>query len=774
MGEVYQAVDIRLDRVVALKLIQQKLASSTEYRRRLTDEARAAAKIDSPYVVRVWECSECNNIPFIAMEYVAGSDLNTSARSLNLKDKLAVALQIAEGIQAAHAVGLTHRDLKPDNIRLTPDNRVKILDFGLAKPVRCDTLDERGNIEGTIHYLAPEQLTGETISFSSDQFAFGIILYELTTGVRPFEGHYPASIIYSILHEEPVPPSNVDPDFPDWLNSFILKLLVKEPDHRFADMAAVVRHLHAGLEGEPLTVDGKVAARRQTVTVIDLKNLSDDSSWDYFCEGFTGDIISELARRTDLIILEQPSQTLPRDIRDVFERCRSDFVIKGSLVRWQERIRLNLFVYGEDGERLISSEKYEDNAERLFDLLSTAARETSVTLADVTGQPAIDVDGGLKVDISAYDYYLKGKSYYLANKPKDLQFAVNMFEKALEIDPNFALAHSGLADVFAFQYNAYYDRTPARIENAKREALQALEIDPHLPEGHRSLGRCYMFVGETGRAEECFRKAVEINPKYAIAYRSLAWLKYQQGDYSSVLDWARKSLQLAPTAVEALLLIGLCHTYERKYAAAMAALQRATEISPDYGRAYYNLGLVYMKLGVLDLALENFELACEDQGDPNCYIDAGYIHLVRKAYEQARAAFLKSIEANCFPFIAYYYLGFLERARDNDTQAQLFFKKALASFQGVDFSEPENVQMQGFYVLAQAGAGEADAARKTLEDLVSRDDLIGDVWLNIARCFALLGEKDAAVQYLKRALAFRPGPTEKEVALDPHFTSIPD
>jgi len=774
MGEVYRAVDSRLDRVVALKLIRQELAGSSEYINRLIEEARAAAKIDSPYVVRIWECSKCDDIHFIAMEYVAGSDLTSSAGSLDLQSKLSITLQIAEGIQAAHAVGLTHSDLKPDNINLTPDNQVKILDFGLAKPIRHESLDEQGNIEGTIHYLAPEQLTGEPVSFSSDQFAFGVILYELTTGVRPFEGHYPASIIYSILHEEPIPPKDVNPDLPEWLNSFILKLLVKQPDQRFADVAAIVTHLQAGLGGEPLTIDGKVAVRRQTVTVIDLKNLSDDSSWDYFCEGFTDDVISELSRRTDLIVSEQPSQSLPRDIRDIFERCHSDFVIRGSLVRWQERIRLNLFVYGEEGERLISTEKYEDHAEQLFDLLSRAARETSLTLATVTGQSAIEVDGGLKTDISAYDYYLKGKSYYQTNRPEDLQFAANMFKKALEIDPDFALAHSGLADVFAFQYMAYYNRTLACIENAKKEALRALEIESRLAEGHRSLGRYYMFMGDTDRSEECFRKAVELNPKYAIGYRSLAWLKYQQGDYSSVLTWSNKSLQLAPTDVETLLLIGLCNTYNRKYTAAMATLQRAIEISPDYGRAYYNLGLVYMKLGVLDLALENYEKAAKYQGDPNCYIDAGFIHLILKEFDKARAAFQESILANFFPFVAYYYLGFLERTCSNQEQAQIYFENALALLEGVDFSDPENVQMQGFYALAQVGAGQTDAARKTLDLLLAHDDLIGDVWLNVARCFALLGETDAAVQYLQRAFIRKPGPTEKEVALDPHFAALRD
>ena len=218
MGVVYRALDTRLERVVALKLISEKLARSEDYQSRLANEAKKAAKADSPYVVKVWEHSEYEGLPYISLEYVAGKDLCDSATDCDLEQKIEIARQIAEGIKAAHSVDLIHRDLKPDNIKITDDNQVKIFDFGLAKTVRPDTVDEQGNIEGTLHYLSPEQLSGEPLTFKSDLFSFGTILFELFTGEKPFEGDYAAAVMYSILHEAPPGPREINADLPEWID----------------------------------------------------------------------------------------------------------------------------------------------------------------------------------------------------------------------------------------------------------------------------------------------------------------------------------------------------------------------------------------------------------------------------------------------------------------------------------------------------------------------------------------------------------------------------
>jgi len=772
MGDVYLATDTRLDRKVALKILKSTVIRSAEIRERAEREARAAARIDSPYVVRVWEYSVFGGVPFIAMEYVAGENLSEAAMHLAFEEKLQVALQMSEGVAAAHRIGLIHRDLKPENIRITGDRQVKIFDFGLAKSSRADSVDEDGNIAGTLHYLAPEQLAAEPVTFAADLYSLGAVFYELFVGHKPFEGSYPASVIYSILHEDPPSPREIDSDLPLWLDQLIVRLLAKKPDDRFESAGKVAGLLKDSLSGQPVALDRKVRGRQKHVTIIDLRNLSGDDNWGYFCQGFTENLISEVARRTDLAVSAQPSAELPRDIQAMFQRYRSDFIVSGSLMHWQDRIQLQLTLFGSRGNQVLANNKYEEADAKLFDLLSLAAGNTAEILARHAGEEAIEVTDFFKVDISAYEYYLKGKSYYQTNKPRELEFAVQMFERALQIDPTFALAHSGIADVLVFQYMAYYDRSPRVMKEGREHAQEALKLDPGLPEAHRSLGRFFMFSGDLKAAEACFLRAVDLNPKYAVGYRTLAWLMYQQGEFAKAMQWIKRSLQLSPTDTETLLLLGILHTYERRYTAAMATLQRAVEIGPDYGRAYYNLGLVYLKLGVVDLSLENLTLACKYKGDPNCYVDAGWLHFLKGQLDEARTCYQKSIEKNWMPFIAYYSWGFLEATQGSQSQARDCFAKAVALLEQVDYLNRENVQIEGYFALALAGLGETNKARKVLDHILSAADLIGDVYYNVARAYALLGDKNEAKAYLLLSLSHSPGPTESEISLDPHFREI--
>jgi len=774
MGVVYKAIDQRLDRTVALKLINETLAASAEYRDRLATEARIAAKIDSPYVVKVWEHAEIDGIPFISLEFVSGRDLREAFGDLDPGAKFTLALHLAEGIKAAHDQGLIHRDLKPENIRLADDGTVKILDFGLAKTIQTDSIDAHGNIEGSLHYLSPEQLSGELLTPRSDLFSFGTILYELFTGERPFEGVHSASIMYSILHEEATPLCDLNEDLPGWLDVLVMRLLMKNPQERHADIDEVIENIHNGLETGIEKEAAAVCRPRQTVTVVDIKNLSGDIDWNYFCEGFTENVITELSRRTDLIITAQPATSVSRNIREVFEHCRSDFVIVGSLMKWQETIRLNLNIYGDDGDKLVSSRNYEDSAEELFNLLTSAAEETSVTLAEITGFSSIEADEILKTDISAYDYYLKGKSYYQTNKPEELVFAAEMFQKALHIDPRFAPAYAGLADVYVFQYMGYYDRTLAKITAARGAAQNAIDIDPRLPEAHRSLGRCYQCTGLFQEAEKSFLKAVEINPKYAIGYRTLAWLSDLRSDQEKAMYWARKALQLAPTDLETLLLISLLNMDQRKYTLAMATLQRAIELGPDYGRAYFNLGTVYIKLGVADLALENYNLSIKYKGDPGCYIGAGYCHLINRQYDRAHEMYTESIARDYLPFMAHYHLGFLEKLRDNMQTAQESFETALVSAEKYAQHDPDDPYAKVYRAMSLASLGKADSAGLLLDEILVDEHLMGDVLCDVARTYAIIGDIPRTRAILDRAIHAHAGVTEKEIRLDPHFALIKD
>jgi serine/threonine-protein kinase len=772
MGIVYEAMDTRLDRKVALKLIGKEFALDTAYRTRLADEAKRAAQINSPYVVKVWEHATVDDQPFIALEYIAGPSLRDAASELDFRQKVTIAEQIALGLQAAHAEDLVHRDLKPENIKLTKNFEARILDFGLAKTVTSNVVDAQGNIEGTLHYLSPEQVASEPLTGSSDIFAYGIVLYELFTGVRPFDGPYPAAIIYSILHEDPAAPRSIDESLPEWLEQLILKALAKRPEDRPASVSVILESFAALRGSGPILSTEAPVKPKKSVTVVDIKNLSGDVQWDYFCEGFTDDVINELSRRTDLVVSAEPATSFQRNVKEMFQKLHSDYLLVGSLLRWQDQVKLNLTIYGDAGDRIVTSHKYEEQAAALFELLSKAAKDVAESLAKESGFSSIEVEDYLKTDISAYDYYLKGKSYYATNLQEYLVLAENMYKKALEIDPKLAVANAGLADVYCFQYMAYYDRTHARIENARAQAQKAIAISPTLPEAHRSLGRVYMFTGDLGRAEDSFKAAIEHNPKFAIGYRTMAWLKAGQGLCDDAVQWAKKSLELAPTDLETLLLLGILNLDQRKYTVAMATLQRAIELGPDYGRAYHLLGVVYLKLGVLDLALENFLFAVRYQGDPNSSIDAGYIYLVQRRYDKARGCFNESVAANHLAFVARYYLGYLEMIQGNQTEAA---KQFAQSEEDGSLQESEGFpdhHVQAFRALTLAATGDIEAAQRVV-DIAEQDVRIdGEVMHNLARARALCGDFAGARALLERAYAAPAGPTEKEVRVDPHFAAM--
>lgn len=773
MGEVYLALDTRLNREVALKFLGARFYDDRAFLDRFKQEAQSAAQINHPNIITIYETNEINNRPYIAMEHISGKTLEECIHNkvLNLNEKIEIVRQICEGLRAAHERELIHQDLKPGNIMITVSGRVIILDFGLAKRMRVDTVDREGRIEGTPMYMSPEQISGQKLNYSTDLFSLGVTLYELFTGQKPFTGEDMSQVIYSILHEEPVPPREINEEIPEWINAMILKLLAKEYINRFQNIDTVLEYIDYSIEQDWNKSDiGKYKIRKKSVTLIDLKNLSGDDSWNYFCVGFTEDLIREISQRTDLVVSYEPAFQKTNNITEIFDRCRSDFVITGNLMKWQNTIKLGLSIFAEKGKNLLLGQNYEGPSEEMFRIMGEATRETTSVLARASGASLYQVEDRISTDITAYDYYLKGRNYYNSNKPEDLNFAVRMFEKALEIDKDFALAHTGLADIHISQYMSYYDHSPKQLERAKLETEKALQMNPNLPEAHRSLGRYYMFCGDLENAEKAFLKCIEIAPKNFIGYRTLAWLKDWQGDDEASMVWAKKALELAPTDLETLLLISLLYLDMGKYTLSMATLQRAIELGPDYGRAYYLLGTVYKKLGVIDLALENYLLAIKYEGEVNGYIDAGYAYMLLEDYQKANSMFDKSIERNFLPYIACYYKGFIKKVEKDTEQANVFFEKAitLADAQ-IDKNDAGEISI-GYKILSMIMLGHSEKAELLLSQNPNFSPQKGESLYLTARIYSLLGNKEKAELYKKLALEEHACPSAKELAIDPHFS----
>ncbi|NIP43172.1 MAG: protein kinase [candidate division Zixibacteria bacterium] len=775
MGEVYKCRDNVLGRPVALKRITKEFSVIPEFRQMIRQEARISSSIDSEYVVKIWDLIEHGHDLYIACEFIDGKQLIESAGKASLKRKLDISLQIARGIQSAHELGIIHRDIKPENILVNNKGNVKILDFGLAVILDSDKIAESEDVVGTLHYMSPEQISGDSQDHRSDIFSLGAVFYELFCGTRPFEGKYRSNVIYSILHEGPLSPIEIETEIPEWLDFMILKMLAKEPSNRFDSLTEIVEILENPTRASAsLPSSKKIMGRKKSITVLNLNNLSGDLSWSYFCKGFTQDLIKEISARTNLVVAPQPEGLQESNIPDIFERCRSDYAMTGSLLKWKEKIRLFLNIYSSADTQVIFAEKYEDNLSKFFTLLDQASKEAAQALANREGGKAVEPSEKKEIDIGAYDYYMKGINYYNTNVPANLDFAEQMYNKALQINPDFALAHVGLSDTHTFKYMAYYDRIPERIARAKEEAEKALLIDPELPEAYRSLGRYYMFTDKYSEAEKALLRSVEISPKYAAGYRTLAWLKEMQGDETRALFWSKKSLELTPTDLETLLLMGLLYLDMKKYTSAMATLSRAIELGPDYGRAYYVLGIVFMKLGLLEKSLENLQHAIRFKGDPNCYNNTAYVHLAMGNLASAVGEFKNAINENYLVFCSYYYLGLIEKIRGDTDLAGQNFKKVIEIIEEYEKESAASDFMLSYKAMALAGLGQNDLAAYISRELEGRCGKDGKILWNIARCFKLMDQDRAAEEYKVRAVREHRGPAEKELTFDPHFSRLND
>jgi len=770
MGIVFRAKDKRLDRIVALKFIYQKFADNPSYREKFTQEAKSAAKIDSEHVVRIWNYSEYDNLPYISYEYIEGKHLDDVAPNLSFEKKLEIALQMAEALDAAHKFNVIHRDFKPSNIMITDASKVKILDFGLARQLTLDSVDDKGDIEGSINYISPEQVSGDLQTFTTDIFSYGVVLYEMFTGKRPFTGEHQANIIYSILLEDPESPTEVNPDLPSWMDYFILSLLSKSPGDRIGSMREIIEILKSPFKkyGD----SAKTPVRKKTAAIINMRNLSGDLSWNYFCKGFTEDLMQELSQRTNLIVAIKPESYEDHSIEELFKLCRTDYIITGSLKKWKDTISLYLNVYEQNDSYVIFERKYDGNSEQLFDILSKASNEVAIAFATAGVVKDAHNINRRAPDVTAYDFYLKGREYYKTNRPEDLEYAIKMFNKALSLDPQLGSAHAGLSDVYTYQYMAYHDRNTETIQKAEKEAEKAIQLDELSPDAHRALGRYHMVTGDMDNAEKALIKSIELSPKYALGYRTLAWLKNIQGDDQSALLWVRKAHALAPTDLESLLLMSLLYLDLKRYTTSMATLKRLIELGPDYGRAYYNLGIVYMKLGVFDLALENFLASVKFKDDPNSYNNTGYVYLVKKDFESAQKYFEESIKNDCMKFISYYYLGLIKRQLDNHVDALKSFRMSMAEIEECEQKDVANSIMLSYKAMALSAIGEKEKALKIIKNLTSECCHEGNILWNLARCYCMMKDKDAAEKYKNIAMKEHIGPTEKEILKDPHFVMI--
>ncbi len=678
MGRVYRVLDREIGEEVALKTLRPETAAEPRTVERFQSELKLARRISHRNVCRVYHLGEDAGTLYILMEYVRGRDLREILRregKMPADRAVGLAREICEGLAEAHALGVVHRDLKPGNVVIDEQGRPRIMDFGIARAPGDPGLTETGALVGTPDYISPEQAEGREADARSDLYALGAMLFEMVTGRTVFEGRTPVSVALKHKTEPPPDPRILDPGIPGELGAIILKCLAKDPADRYADARALADAL-ASLESGRGTGNARrrpsaslfqkkralvlafaaaaVAAlvflvpaflpRRAnvipTIAVLPFENLSADPDEDFFSDGITEDIITHLSKIRELRVISRTSvwkyKGTTTNIRDLGRELNASVILEGSVRRDRDRVRItgqlidarrDVHLWAGTFDRRLS-----DVLEVQSEVAARIARELRVRLSPAEKER---LSRRPTADMAAYAYYSRGRGHYYRYTSEDNDRAVELFLKAVERDPEYALAYAGLADAYV-QRNQSFGQSGEWLEEALRMARKALALDPGLAEGHKALGLVLDSMGDAEAGLRSYYRAVELNPNYAPVVSNIGAINFQKGRLDEALLWLTRAAELQPDVSRYASLVSLQYLGLELDALAERWAVRALRLQPDSVMPRIILGYLDLEAGRTGAARERLaEVLERNPDDPNALDAAGDVALVAGDLVQA-------------------------------------------------------------------------------------------------------------------------------------------
>jgi eukaryotic-like serine/threonine-protein kinase len=684
MGVVYHAEDIRLGRHVALKFVAGKLANADEAQRRFLREARAASSLNHPNICTIYEIEEHEGGPVIVMELLEGQTLKEILRNgpLELRLLLDMGTQLANALDAAHAKGIVHRDIKPGNIFFSKRGPVKILDFGLAKltpghlvPAEdCeDPLTRAGVLPGTTPYMSPEQIRDEELDGRSDLFSLGTVLYESATGQKPFAGKNAVTTMDAILRSQLTPPSRISPKLPSDFDDICAKALEKDAASRYQkadqirdDLQILRRKLDVHPDAVAMPLAKRTVLRRRPrilalsrlgaglahyfwpkptgpATAADVRSLAVlpfnplvDACGDEVLEmGMADTLITKLSSIGEIAVrplaavrnYTDPSQ----DPASIGRELGVDAVLDGSIQHVGERVRVTVrLVRASDGRQLWSS-RFDEKFNDIFAVQDSISEDVAGELVPrLTSKELEFLAKRYTADTEAYELYLKGSFFCDKRTREGVERAIQYFQEALDRDPNYALAYLGIADCYRglpFMNDA---RSTEAFPKAKEAALKALEIDPRLADAHANLGYIkFLFDWNWEGSRKDYRRALQLNPNSPDAHLGYAHLLSNLGQHKEALAEADRALRLDPLSLLIGALRGHFFFQARRYPEAIDHLHKTLEIDPNFWITQINLGKPLQVEGRTEEALDAFRKAGElSSGVTEAMSLAGYTYAV--------------------------------------------------------------------------------------------------------------------------------------------------
>ena len=612
MGVVYKAEDTKLGRTVAIKVLPQSLGGDNEAKSRFVQEAKAASSLDHLNICTIHEIDEMEDGRiFMVMAFYEGCTVkeHLDRGPIDVARAVNIAIGVAHGLERAHERGIIHRDIKPANIMVTSEGIVKIMDFGIAKLAGEATITRTGSSIGTVAYMSPEQASGRTVDHRTDIWSLGVLLYEMLTGRRPFGGNYDQAIVYAIMNDTPHPPSIIQRAVPGVLDRIIMKAMAKAPAERYlsaSEMRVAIeeyaRSIAAGPDIASFT-SGVDQGRLPSIAVLPFKDMSPQKDQDYLCEGIAEELLNALVQIEGLRVAARTSSAQFKDkavnVQAIGRELGVQSVLEGSVRKSGDRLRITAqLINVEDGYHLFS-EKYDRAADDVFAIQD----EISLAIVDKLRVKLLRDEKSKLVkrhteSEEAYRLYLQGRYFWNRRHEGGVQRGLEYFQKAIAIDPEYALPYSGTADCY-FSLG-FFDFLAPKVAfgKCKEAALKAVELDPDLAEAHASLGNAsFYFDWDWPAAEAEFRHAIGLNPNYATVRYFYGMFLTAAGRFDDAVAQERRAMELDPIQPTIRAAQAFTLRLADRNNEAIATSRASIEFDPNFFVSWLNLGQEYALIG---------------------------------------------------------------------------------------------------------------------------------------------------------------------------------
>jgi serine/threonine-protein kinase len=805
MGVVFRAHDEQLRRDVALKILPPSLFSQETGREQFRKEALAVGRLNHPNVAMAFDFDQQNGIDYLVTEYIPGLNLDAKIGGQPLPPKMVLELgvQLLSGLAAAHREHVLHRDLKPGNIRLNRDGQVKILDFGLAhvnEPVdeKAETCNLTSDISlsGTLPYMAPELLKTEVGDERADIWAAGAVLYEMATGKRAFPDKQPPLVIDAILHYDPVRPSLLNPQVSPALEAVILRALDRDRERRYQSAGEMCADLTRLLAGDQIATETlrrtdvvEVEAKRRKrklvlgvaavllagiaigflikwlwapqqriLAVLPIDTVGQDSATNALGIGLMETLTAKLveASGSDSILIVSPRDLRDQGVKTVEDARRqfgSDLVLESSLQKEGQTIRVNSYLVDAKTHRQLAARTLTVDAGDSFGLQDRVVSET-LDMLPARIDPAERQKLTVRQDTqpAAYQAYIQGRGYLLEfSKPEDIDNAIAEFSQAIKIDPTYALGYAGLGRTYLAGFRQFA-KDNDWIDKASRNCEKALSLNPNLVEGYVCLGGVYNMAGQYGKAVDEFQRVMKSEPGNEDALRGLADAYTNLRKFADAEAAYKQAVALRPNYWLAYSWLGQFYFSQNRYADAAQAFLKSTELAPNNYFGYFNLGAIYVAQGLYPEAIQAFNRSIALHPSSDAYSNLGYTYTLMHRNPEAITALEQALKLDERDWMNWGNLAdalYWSADRRNESTAK--YSQAIAIAASKLQVNPDDASVLAYLADYSAMVGNKDAAYNYLQRALKAAPSDGDILFRAAIVHNRFNEPDQALLYLKKA-----------------------